>query len=481
MMPADSTYLISGRYRLGNVLGRGGMGVVREAYDERLARPVAVKLLNPALANRPQVRERFRAEARSAARLQHPHAVTVFDWGEHEGEPFLVMELLPGSTLADAMRKGRLPLPQAVAVMTDLLSAVAAAHAQGLVHRDIKAANVLFTADGVPKLADFGIAKSMGDDEQTATGEVLGTVAYMAPERLAGSPADITTDLWALGVLLHEMVAGARPFTGEHPAALMMAIHGNDRQPVASVAPGLPPDLAAVVEKALASDPAERFADAGMLRAALLAADLGDGEPAAGAVPPLAGLPVTTARVPAATAAAAGLAAEAGRAPQKSGLRGRTATGTRGAAAGTGPEGRRPRLAGRAMWATMAATMVVLAEAFAALATREGTPPANGTPQTAAGSEIPTIPTTLAPTTTAPPPTTAAPKPAPTTAPKPAPTTAPPTTAPPATAPPTTQPAPTRSGLPSLGNVDWRGGRWPGQDRAFGNGWERAFSPQWNR
>src|ERR1700722_18658090 len=205
---ATATRLLAGRYELGSMLGHGGMADVRDATDRRLARPVAVKILRPDLAAQPRARRRFETEARAAARLSHPNAVMVFDSGEDDGVPFIVMERLPGRTLADEFLDGPLTLERARAVAREILSALGAAHAAGIVHRDVKPGNVLLTDDGHVKVSDFGIAKTVDDIDQTQTTELIATPQYLAPARLAGEPASSRSDLYSVGVLLYEATSG---------------------------------------------------------------------------------------------------------------------------------------------------------------------------------------------------------------------------------------------------------------------------------
>ena len=181
--------ILDDRYEIGALIGRGGMGDVHRAIDHRLGREVAVKFLRADLAVQPTVRTRFEDEARSAARLTHPNVVLVLDSGEHDRVPYLVMECLSGHTLYDELVRGPVPPERARSIASDMLAALAAAHELGIVHRDVKPANILLTDDGRAKLADFGIAKSAEGLDHTLVGQVLGTPAYLAPERLAGKPA----------------------------------------------------------------------------------------------------------------------------------------------------------------------------------------------------------------------------------------------------------------------------------------------------
>jgi serine/threonine protein kinase len=268
--------ILAGRYELGAVLGRGGMAEVRTAWDRRLNRAVAVKTLFPDLAERPGIRERFEGEARAAARLAHPNAVAVFDVGEEEGIAFIVMEQVIGPTLEQELARGPLDVGRVVRLGTELLAALGAAHAAGLVHRDVKPANILITPDGSTKVADFGIAKAVADDEATAppmdlttTGQMLGTVAYMAPERLAGQAATVQSDLYSVGVVLYEALSGTRPFAASTPIAVVRAVDQASPVPLRDCCPGLEPGLVAVVERAMAKDPEGRFVSAADMAAAL--------------------------------------------------------------------------------------------------------------------------------------------------------------------------------------------------------------------
>lgn len=245
--------MLGGRYELRGVLGRGGMAEVREGWDTRLGRAVAIKLMYPALAAQPENRRRFEVEARAAARLSHPHIVAVHDSGEHDGTPYIVMERVNGPTLADLIAQGPMPLAQIRSLLDDVLSALSAAHAAGILHRDIKPANILLTDTGVPKVADFGIAKSP-ESGHTMTGLVIGTLGYLSPERLAGHPATIADDLYAVGVLAFEALVGRVPAPHDEVAVLR---------------PDAGPALASVVQRAIAPDPRARFADADQMRAAL--------------------------------------------------------------------------------------------------------------------------------------------------------------------------------------------------------------------
>lgn len=264
--------LLAGRYELGPVLGRGGMAEVREGWDSKLGRRVAIKLLNPIAEPRPESRLRFETEARAAAALSSQHIVVVHDVGEHHGMPFIVMERLPGMSLADHIARGPLPQPFVQSVLEDVLDALAVAHDAGIVHRDVKPGNILFTATGEAKLADFGIAKTSGG-VQTMTGQIVGSMAYLSPDRLTGKPATPTDDLYALGVVGYEALTGRRPFPQNDFGSLAHAILRQSPAPLTAVRPDVRPNLAAVIERAMARQPSQKFGQARDMRAALGSAD----------------------------------------------------------------------------------------------------------------------------------------------------------------------------------------------------------------
>ncbi len=261
--------LLAGRYEVRGKLGRGGMAEVRDGWDTRLRRPIAIKLMYPAVSAQSGMRNRFEAEAQAAAALNHPNIIAVYDSGEHDGSPFIVMERLPGETLAHEMARGPLPQERVRVILDNVLAALAAAHRAAILHRDIKPGNILLAAGGdMMKVGDFGIAKTP-EATHTLTGQILGTIAYLSPERLAGAPACVADDLYALGVVGYEALAGHRPFPQENMAALAGAIlHGNP-PPLAGLRPDVDPGLIAVIERAMAHDPRQRFSSAEEMRAAL--------------------------------------------------------------------------------------------------------------------------------------------------------------------------------------------------------------------
>ncbi len=267
----EPALLFEGRYELGPVIGRGGMAEVRSGRDTRLDRPVAVKLLRSAMAHQPGVRSRFESEGRLAARLVHPNVVAVFDSGEADGVPYIVMERLPGETLHDRMGRGRMTAEEVRDVAVAVLRALQAAHGAGIVHRDIKPGNVLATAAGGWKVGDFGIAKALEADgtDPTTTGLLIGTPAYLAPERFFGAPATVASDLYSVGVMLYEAVAGQKPFQAERAEAWAATVAGTSPAPLSRIRRDVDPALEAVIDRCLAKDPAGRFWSAAEMLALL--------------------------------------------------------------------------------------------------------------------------------------------------------------------------------------------------------------------
>ena len=260
--------VLADRYQLRGTLGHGGMAEVRDAWDAQLQRPVAVKLLHAPLSAQPDFRRRFEVEARAAAGLNHPHVVAVHDYGEQDGTPYIVMERLPGRTLADAIAAGPLPLPQVRSVLDDVLSALAMAHAAGILHRDIKPGNILLADSGAAKIADFGIAKS-AESGHTIAGQVMGTMGYLSADRLSGHPATVADDLYAVGVVGYEALTGRRPFPQDNLVALARAVSEGHPVPLHVLRPDVDPALATVVERAMVRDARARFGSAEEMRAAL--------------------------------------------------------------------------------------------------------------------------------------------------------------------------------------------------------------------
>ncbi|PWN02588.1 serine/threonine protein kinase [Nocardioides silvaticus] len=267
------------RYRLEQRIATGGMGVVWRATDTRLNRPVAVKVLKHEFADDPQFRTRFDTEARNAAALQHPGIAGVFDYSsdpDGADAPYLVMELVEGqplsTLLAQARDSGRTLDPEVVRdLVTQTADALAVAHRAGIVHRDVKPANLLITPDRRVKVTDFGIARAADDAQITRTGAVMGTPQYLSPEQARGNPAVPASDVYALGVVAFECLVGRRPFEAETPVATALA---HLQQPVPDLPEDLPADLRAIVTRSLAKEPSERYADGAVLAAALRGEDV---------------------------------------------------------------------------------------------------------------------------------------------------------------------------------------------------------------
>ncbi len=259
---------LDGRYRIGPRIARGGMASVYEATDVRLDRTVAVKVMHPGLGDDDEFAARFVREARAAARLSHPNVVAVYDQGDEDGTVFLAMEMVQGHTLRDVIRKeSPMSPPRAMAVLEPVLSALAAAHRAGLIHRDVKPENVLIADDGRVKVADFGLAKAVSADTQhTATGGVLiGTVSYLAPELVVDGRADARADVYAAGVVLYELLTGKKPHEGDSPIHVAYKHVHEDVPPPSAAAPGIPRYVDALVARATARDQTQRPADAAVM------------------------------------------------------------------------------------------------------------------------------------------------------------------------------------------------------------------------
>jgi eukaryotic-like serine/threonine-protein kinase len=271
------------RYQLSSRIAIGGMGEVWEATDLVIGRTVAIKILKDEYLGDPGFLERFRAEARHAALVNHEGIANVYDYGEEEGSAYLVMELVPGEALSSILeREHTLPTGKVLDIVAQTASALQAAHAAGLVHRDIKPGNLLITPDGRVKITDFGIARIADQVPLTATGQVMGTVQYLSPEQASGHPASPATDIYSLGIVAYEALAGRRPFTGESQVAIAMA-------QINETPPDLPPTIAEPVRNlvyaCIAKSPSERPASAANLARAAQALRRGDVAAAAAAVP----------------------------------------------------------------------------------------------------------------------------------------------------------------------------------------------------
>jgi eukaryotic-like serine/threonine-protein kinase len=268
-----ATQVLAERYELGERLGVGGMSTVLEAFDRRLERPVAVKLLAEHLAEDSQFVARFRREALSAARLVHPNVVQVFDFGldESSGRHYIVMELIRGQSGAEILRdEGVLGVQEALSMVLQACRGLDYAHRNGVVHRDVKPGNLLRAEDGVVKLADFGIAKAVTDESAiTQVGSVIGTAAYLAPEQAAGEEVGPPADLYALGVVTYQFLSGRLPYEAQSLTELALKQMREIPPPLDELNPEVTPQLAVAVDRALALDPRERYPDAESFRDAL--------------------------------------------------------------------------------------------------------------------------------------------------------------------------------------------------------------------
>jgi eukaryotic-like serine/threonine-protein kinase len=364
--------VIAGRYRLDEVLGRGGMSEVWRAEDLELGRHVALKLLAPDADT-----ARFDREARAVASLAHPNITQLYDYGESDGRPYMVLEYVPGGTLEDRLAE-RTPLPddETYAIAAGIAAGLAHAHARGVVHRDLKPSNVLFDEEGRPKLADFGIARmAVGEGTLTEAGTVLGTAAYISPEQAMGEPATPASDVYSFGVILYRLLTGRLPFESTDPMALVLQHRDVPPPPLTDFREDAPGRLEATTMAALEKDPADRPADGSALLAAL-------GVQTAATLPAAAALPAEDATqvLPAAGAAAAPLPGDVY--PE--------------------PPTRRSRMP------LVAAGLLVLALAGGALAyavSHDG----GSSPAPTGTLTLPTVPSTKQKTTTTAPTTTAAP------------------------------------------------------------------------
>jgi beta-lactam-binding protein with PASTA domain/tRNA A-37 threonylcarbamoyl transferase component Bud32 len=275
--------LLDGRYQVGPRLARGGMATVYEAHDNRLDRTIALKVMHPSLADDEEFVSRFIREAHSAARLSHPNVVAVYDQGADQGHVFLAMELVRGRTLRDLIRaSGHLSPRQALEVLEPVLAALGAAHQAGLIHRDVKPENVLLSDDDRVKVADFGLARAVtgATSHTTASGVLMGTVAYLSPEQVTRGVADPRSDVYAAGILLYEMLTGSKPYDGETAIQVAYRHVHDDVPPPSALVPGLPAELDQLVARATSRDPDGRPADARRFLTEVVAARraMSDGE-----------------------------------------------------------------------------------------------------------------------------------------------------------------------------------------------------------
>ena len=264
-----------GRYRVQRRIGQGAMGVIYQAHDPVIGRDVAIKLIRADLIDgeeRADYIARFQREAQTAGRCMHPNIVAIYDFALHEGNPFLAMEFVQGASLAQVLReRGRFAPEDAVAIMLQMLDALACAHAMGVVHRDVKPANVLLLPDNRVKMTDFGIAR-FDSSELTQMGAVVGTPSYMSPEQIRGEEVDARSDLFAAGAVLHEMLSGVRAFAGRDATEVAYRLINEEPADIATLAGGISPGLTDVLRRALAKTPQARLNSAQEMAAALRAA-----------------------------------------------------------------------------------------------------------------------------------------------------------------------------------------------------------------
>ena len=299
MSSSSDATVINERYAVRRRVGRGGMADVFLAHDLLLNRDIAVKVLFPEFAVDPKFVERFRREAQSAASLSHPNIVNVYDWGKFEGTYFIAMEFVEGRTLADVLKGGRrLNARQAGEIASEVAAALGFAHEAGIAHRDIKPANILIGSNGVVKVADFGIARLMNGPAEanlTQAGSVMGTATYFSPEQAQGAQPDPRSDLYSLGIVMYEMVAGTVPFTGENAVAIAYKQVHDEAAALSELVDDLPAGFVSIVERLMLKDPTARYPDARSLRDDLrrfrLEQPIADPEPRREAPAPVAEVP----------------------------------------------------------------------------------------------------------------------------------------------------------------------------------------------
>ncbi len=250
---------VAGKYKTVEEIGRGGMGVVYKAEDVKLKRFVALKFLPPHLMDSPELKERFVVEAQAAAALNHPNICVIHEVGESEERPYIAMEYVEGETLRERAGKGPLEPEEALDIAAQVAAGLGEAHQKGIIHRDIKSANIMVTPRGQAKVMDFGLAKLRGGSSLTKSQTTLGTVAYMSPEQARGDSLDQRTDIWSLGVVLYELLAGKLPFRGDHDQTVIYSILQREPEQLTKLRPGLAPELDNIVGQALAKKPADRY------------------------------------------------------------------------------------------------------------------------------------------------------------------------------------------------------------------------------
>ena len=306
---AEIGTILGGRYRIVELLGQGGMARIYRGHDNQLDRDVAVKILRAEYGRDPDFSSRFRQEAQNAASLNHPNIVGVYDYGQDQAGPFIVMELVDGEDLASIVkRSGALPPRQAARITAETARALHAAHQRGIVHRDVKPGNVMINREGQVKVTDFGIARAIAEAQMTLPGTTLGSVHYFSPEQARGEQASPSSDIYSLGIVLFELLTGHRPWEADSAAAVAMARLAGPPPDPSSLRAGIPADLVAIDRKALATEPADRWSSAASFAAALEAFLAGTAVPGMTGVPGVADPTVATDRAGLAGAAAAGAA-----------------------------------------------------------------------------------------------------------------------------------------------------------------------------
>lgn len=255
----DKGSLFAGKYKVIGEIGRGGMGVVLKAEDTKLKRTVALKFLPPELSLYPEAKERFIREAQAAAALDHPHICTIYEAEESEGQAYIAMAYVEGQSLRDRISKNPLSNEDAIDIAIQVADGLEEAHKKGIVHRDIKSANIMVTEKGQAKIMDFGLAKIRGEPQITKEARTMGTVAYMSPEQAKGETVDHRSDIWSLGVVLYEMLSGQQPFGGEREASILYSIVNEEPKPLKGIRRDLAPEVKKVVDRALRKDPGSRY------------------------------------------------------------------------------------------------------------------------------------------------------------------------------------------------------------------------------